>query len=390
MERAQVEIGKSKIRLRGLIKSKFGKNWLRFNRRNTLQFIKFLAFGILVGNVACNSNASSLFLKVEKIEKAKQITLYENKDYPIGRIWDATISSDSLLWLLDMAAADIKLFNLDGKFIRKLSGRGEAANALQLPRTLEVTRDYILVADIGSKTTKWFNKEGTLIREISVNRLRPIIGNTKLISENKILHAALWDGTTDFTTAIHLIDSSGKILQKLGSYPSEYDDYVLTGNRQIDYNPQTKTYVITFLQSPALVIGNLANGEEKTLAFEKERSKYISSNRPKGIIPSLDLVNKLTLEEAANDRVLFLTDSILVRSYFHCTEESLKKRSSVLDKHFLEAYSIWGEYLGEVQLPGRLHGKHGDLLLIEESDEPDNRIFGLYALNFKKTNIMPN
>lgn len=357
----------------------------RFKRMGFVTAIHFFVIGFIFNVPGCRSNSDRLSIKLGELEKIRQIKLTENKDHPIGRIFDAAISSDSILHLLDLAAADIKLFKLDGTFIRKLCGRGDRKNDLSLPRTLEVTRDYILVADMGLNCTKWFDREGKLIREVFVNGFRPVIGNTKLISENRILHAALWDGRANLKTPVHLIDSTGKILQKLGKYPKEYSNYALMGNVQIDFNLTHDTYIITFNQSPAIFIGNLSNGNGKLYSFDEERAKYISTNRSKNSRLSEAETNKLTLEEAFSDRVLFLTDSIFIRSYFRCTEESLRKKSLVLPKHCLQAYSIAGEFLSEVSLPGRLHGKFGDHLLLEESDEPDNHIFGLYKVNFEKT-----
>ncbi|MGH7495167.1 MAG: 6-bladed beta-propeller [bacterium] len=338
----------------------------------------------LLSHTGCISKPESLFMKLERIEKVRHIRLVENQNYPLGRIFDASISPDSVLHVLDIGAADIKLFNLDGTFIKKLGGRGQGPNELQVPRTMEVTKDYIVVADIGSKLTKWFDREGKLLRQISIDRLRPIMGNTRVVSENKLLHAALWDGSRNRKSAVHLIDSTGRILRSLGEFPEEYDNYELQGNRQIDFNHRKNTYVITFHQSPAMVIGNLTTGSGKMHAFEHERSKYISLNHPKGRFLTPELMEKLVLEEAYSDRVSFLTDSIVVRSYMRCSEESLKKRSMVLHKHFLQAYSTFGEVLGEVPLPGRLHAKYGDLLLVEEGDEPDNHIFGLYKAHFRR------
>jgi len=356
----------------------------RFTRIDFVTAIQFFVIGFICCVLGCRSNPERLSIKLGKLEKIRQIALLEKKDHPIGKIFDAAISADSIIHVLDLASADVKLFKLNGEFIRKICGRGDGKNNLSLPRTLEVTRDYILVADMGLNCTKWFDREGKLIREFEVKGFRPVIGNTKLISENKILHAALWDGRSDLTTPVRLIDSTGKILQKLGKFPKEYRNYVLMGNVQTDFDLATDTYIITFNQSPAIFIGKLSNGKGKLYPFDEERAKYISSNRSKNSQPSEAELNKLALEEALSDRVLFITDSMFIRSYFLCTEESLRKRSLVLPKHFLQAYSIAGEYLGEVPLPGRLHGKFGNHLLLEESDEPENHVLGLYQLNFER------
>jgi hypothetical protein len=292
----------------------------RFKRKGFVVAIQFFVIGFIFNFLSCRSNPNRLSIKLGELEKIRQIKLTENKDHLIGRIFDAAISSDSILHVLDLAAADIKLFKLDGTFIRKLCGRGDGKNDLSLPRTLEVTRDYMLIADMGLNCTKWFDREGKLIREVFVKGFRPVIGNTKLISENRILHAALWDGRAKLTTPVHLIDSTGKILQKLGKYPKEYNNYVLMGNVQIDFNLTNNTYIITFSQSPAIFIGKLSNGGGKLYPFDEERVKYISTNRSKNSRLSEAETNRLTLEEAFSDRVLFLTDSIFIPEF--CTEIS--------------------------------------------------------------------
>lgn len=340
--------------------------------------------GILLGMSGCKTQPVPLSIVLEGVEKTKQIKLTESRDYPIGRIFDAAMSRDSVLHLLDIASADVKLFSFEGRFIKKIGGRGEGRNELRLPRTLEVIGRDMLVGDMGSSSTKWFNREGDLVREIVIGGFRIVIGNTKMVDQDKILHAALWDGSPDLTTPLYLVDINGTILKNLGKFPVEYRSYELTANTQIDFDASNGNYVIAYHQSPALFIGNLSKDNGKLFALEEERPRYISSNRPLDPRASGTDINDLVLEEALGDRVLFLADSVIVRSYLRCTAESLKRGSMVMHRHFLQAYSRGGEQLGEVPLPGRLHGRFRDWLLVEESDEPGNHTFGLYSVHFKK------
>ncbi len=312
------------------------------------------------------------------LKKIKEIKLIEDKNHVIGKIFQIEILADSVLFILDMTAADIKKYDINGNYIETLFKRGNGPNELRAPRALKVNQNSILVGDIGFDCTKWFSHDGKLIRQVFVDRTSVAIGNIEQIDNFHLLHGALRDPQREFKQPLYLIDTSGNVKKKLGSYPEEYKDFDLDGTVRFDVHP-SGTFFLSFLQSPALYIGTIYSDEGKMFPNTEKRTKYISKNRsPQQRELSIQEAEKLACEEAYNYKVIFWNDSLLLRAYSRPTEESQKIRSMVRHKNFIEIYSVTGEFYGEIQINGRLHARSGNYLVVEENDEPNNRLLVMY------------
>jgi hypothetical protein len=344
---------------------------------------------LLLGFLSCkNSNEDTLQKKKSSFKvslvRTRELQLKNDTKYPVGKVSGAAISPDSILVLLDAASADVKEYDLNGNFIRKLFARGEGPNLLKAPRSIEVTKDFIFVGDTGFNCTKWFTRTGQLIKQLFLNNYRVIEGDIKMVNSSTIIHGGLLDESSKSIKAILVLDTAGNAMARLGAYPEEYKTYDLSRSNSFDVNSKG-SYVISWMQSPAVCIGELKSGEEKLFPNAENRVSYISKNhKPKPYqVTQIEELFKLAREENLNYKVLFLNDSIFVRAYCRPNEKSQKSKSMVLNDNFMSVYTIDNDFLGEFPISGVLHCKFGNELLIEENDEPDNRKFGLYKITIQ-------
>lgn len=275
---------------------------------------------------------------------------------------------------------------MDGQFKGVISKKGKGPNQLLSPRSLYVGKQYILIGDNGLYATKSFSKDGQLVRAIILEDYQPVTGDLIEIQEDKILHAGLWDGTYSYESLALLIDTTGKILEKIGRVPPEYFEYKsLEGTTFLDCDKQGN-YVITVQHSSALIMGNVFDKQTKTFELSEKREKYVTDFFRKDL--RKEKPNEKDLMEAAlkvcyNSCVKFLNDTIIVRAYYRPTEEAMKQGSPLRCNHYCEFYTTQGKFLGEENVKGQLREVYNGQLVIEESDEPDNRIFSFYSPLFK-------
>lgn len=83
-------------------------------------------------------------------------------------IMDAKSIGEDLLAVVDYRAQEIRLFGIDGRFVRSVGGRGQGPGEFAgAPLITFVPPDTIIAWDPGNKRMSWFTTEGLLAKEFS-------------------------------------------------------------------------------------------------------------------------------------------------------------------------------------------------------------------------------
>jgi hypothetical protein len=353
------------------------------NKNVTVKNMKLTVFvlGILFFLGCKKENASYAF---QEIKEYKKIKLNE-KDKPIGNVISINITQDSLIYLLDMSASDIKCYDMQGEWKGSIGGKGKGPNQLLSPRSMCIDERGFFVGDVGFLSIKRIDRSGQLISMIQVEGYRPTTGDMIKIDNDKILTTGLWDGRYENQLVVTVIDTTGKIVNKFGKMPTEYSEYkTLSGGAMLDVNKNGE-FVISFDQSPALVFGNVSKGVLETWSFQEKKSRYLDDLFKKENL-TIEELDKVNLKIMYNTRIKFLNDSVIVRSHMLPTEKALKQGSSISANHFIEFYTKEGRFLGESSIKGQMRAVFNNSIVVEESDDPDNRQICFYHVIFKSEN----
>ncbi|MCS7014351.1 MAG: hypothetical protein RMI34_10830 [Chloroherpetonaceae bacterium] len=318
----------------------------------------------------------------------KRICLPESP-HPVGYIARAILSEDSCIYLLDISASDVKVFDFDGNLKQRLFSKGNGPLNLRKPRSLGISKTQIVVGDVGFYAFKVFDASGTrLLRSIFVEGFRPVLGDTKFIDDNQFLTTGFWDGEREYASNSSMrrypaavIDSLGRFIKKIGCYPEEYQQYpALDGTAYLDMNNRSE-YVITFSQSPAILFGSVKREDFVLWEFVDRRQRYIIPELAKAE-PTEEFWKKINLRIFYNTGIYFLNDSVFVRSFAIHNERSVKSGSFVSGKNYCEFFRTDGSLIGEVETKGMLLTARNNLLVVQEKDEPDNQVIVFYKAIF--------
>ncbi len=313
------------------------------------------------------------------LTKSREIILSEENN-PIGVVSSARFSEDSTLYLLDISASDIKVYDFFGKYIKRIGGKGKGPDQLLSPRNFCVSKEHVVVGDLGNYTFKWFSLEtGKVSKIYTFKKYRPVFGES-ILFENQIITTGLWDGRQTYEDAVLILDSSGNVKNSVGKYPAEYPEYQkLDGTAYIDIN-QKGDLLISFIQSPSISIINLLNGTQKTESFEINRGKYVSEKFKQDKL-TMEEFEKINLSICYNTCIRYFNDTLIVRGFAKHNEKSVTEGSFINAFNSLEIYSDNFEKIGEFEIKGTLRDVKNGFIVVEECDEPNKRIYAFYKIN---------
>lgn len=96
------------------------------------------------------------------------------------------VSEDGTIYVLDGKAANIKVFDSSGKFLKTIGRRGQGPGEFGRPESFSITpRDEIAVNDPGRRSIQFLDKDGNFLRQIPVNQ--PFFIGPRFISNGDMI-----------------------------------------------------------------------------------------------------------------------------------------------------------------------------------------------------------
>jgi hypothetical protein len=95
----------------------------------------------------------------------------ESADYVFAAISSVAVSDDGTIIVFDQKDMNIKVFDRDGKFLRKFGRAGEGPGELSLPKAIHFTaRDEVVVVDMNRRLSL-FKPSGEFVRTVSAGSM---------------------------------------------------------------------------------------------------------------------------------------------------------------------------------------------------------------------------
>jgi hypothetical protein len=346
------------------------------------KMIKSVLFILVLSTVACVKKEESPSLSFEKIST---ILLEEPPDIKIGRIAVASLASDTSFFVLDISSKKVIHYAKTGEVLSVILTKGKSPNEIDNPFGMCLDKDNLYVTEDGVCIKK-FTQDGKFIKQIFISddNLIPSQGVITTIAENNLLINSLFESLEHPKIPLFIMDTSGVVVERIGAYPDVYQNYWLLA--KCDYAlSANKKVLVCFYQSDDLYYYDF---REKSGHFIKPRTqsnRYISSKRKKRS-ESIEELIKLSRIEAGNIGIYHVNDSIAVRTFDIQNEVSQQKQSFVLRDNYIQFLYLQKDNTFIESTPQKIGGviraKLGDVYIVEESDEPDKRQFGLYKIVF--------
>jgi len=121
--------------------------------------------------VVKNPNKPLYGAGVFSLEEDLAIGGEDNANYVFAEISSVAVSGDGTIFVLDQKDKNVKVFDRDGKFLRKFGNAGEGPGELSMPISIHCTaRDEIIVVDM-SRRLSFFKLSGEFVRTVSASSL---------------------------------------------------------------------------------------------------------------------------------------------------------------------------------------------------------------------------
>ncbi len=359
-------------------------------------------FFLLTYFFSCKSQEARLIDKESmfvKLELIKKIGLQEKDSIKVGNARFIKTDEDTNLYIMDWSSSNIKVFSKNGNFVRTIGKSGKGPNELSSPMYFCFKGDEIWISEFDIDAFKVFSKEGKFLRKVSVIRsIEADTASAKAKFGNVVMkmflgrfvidkNGAIWypgiDNNTFIGKPVVIIDSSGKMVKTVGEYPKEFlgTDWAYSGSF-VDI--LGSKYVIGFAKSSSFILADLDRNSQEWIATNKKSKPYISEKRPKKYEGDIELARKISMGEVSNSFYAMLNEDVILREYGTITERSIQYKSDTHRDNYIELIDCKNNIFQTIKIEGRVccFDKDKRMLLIEESDEPDNRRFGLYKVEF--------
>ena len=182
-------------------------------------------------------------LKLSEIRLEKDLVIQNNsQEYLFENIKDIKIDKTGDIYVLDQRAANIKVFDNSGNFIKIIGNKGKGPGEFIRPVEMEFFNDTLIVSDSDLRRFSYFDNNGNYIKSKKLTNDQP--GTFEISSENMILNSStVMVGIDTKKTLINsynrdfeLMDSFGEAKQfkhPFKNYVMNFSNFVLTSEDKI-------------------------------------------------------------------------------------------------------------------------------------------------------------
>jgi len=188
------------------------------------------------------------------------------------------------IYVSDQKIHAVMCFDSSGKFIRKIGKQGQGPGDFLTPSAVVVTKDYIVVRDIGNSRFQYLDLVGKYLRSFKVFKQY----TSFVINENDLVIGAPMQFSRDnVSKLIDILSPEGKLLYSFGEPLIFKYDYVTLNKVKLGLNKKGELFV-AFHYFPIVRKYSLKGKllaeyriENKTMDDKVEFNKRMNSNRPK-------------------------------------------------------------------------------------------------------------
>ena len=152
---------------------------------------------------------SSLFKSV------RTVILETGEDFLIGNISTIHVFDGHIYILDSRKAKGLYVFDMEGRFIRKIGGLGQGPGEYLEPAdfTLDTNNGIIYICDMKNRVHK-YNLDGTFIHTITIQAPNSTIAFIQFYNDNLYSSHIWWDKTSNDSLLLEIDPNDGKILSQ--------------------------------------------------------------------------------------------------------------------------------------------------------------------------------
>jgi hypothetical protein len=323
---------------------------------NLLALTAFSGSRIYYRKIIQNGKGASIGLLQLKEERAIEES---GSGYQLLKPTRIISDKDGNIYVLDYIAAEIKIFDRDGKYVKKAGRSGVGPGELDGANDIFISKNEIGANCGARRIIVYFSITGKYLRTI---KLPFLLSQTKADSEGN-LYGVIFNGT----------DEKEPLLQIVRYSPSTGSHSIMASKRWKEPAPFTATLTFAMLKDDQLVVGNSDNGyvvrifnKMGTLIREIKKEFKLTKIRDEEIKKMMNFgpspVGIPKYYEPYYRVYTAESGIILVEVHDKITEEGIVQ---------LNVFNEQGEYLGDIKIKRCLdyYWINGKLFTIQDDSE---------------------
>jgi hypothetical protein len=285
-------------------------------------------------------------------------------EYMFSYIRSIAVDEEERIYVLDWKEALVKVFDLNGKYLKTIGKKGQGPGEFQSPLTLMITSQNELVVEDIARALSFFSLEGKFIRNLSTATIRAL--SFDIDSEGNMIANVIVREKENPRYELRKFDSELNFLYALGSSPlpsvnrSGFNPFIPTIRAAINQKDQIITgypekYEIKIFDKSGTFIRRIMKEYDPVEITEEEIKEATE-----GLPPDM----KFSIPKYHNAYSWFITDDegrIFVRTY---------ERTADGKGYYCDVFDEEGKYIAKILLSFTPRiWKNNKIYTIEEDEE---------------------
>lgn len=296
-------------------------------------------------------------------------------EYNFLQIFSIYVDNEERIYVTDYKEANIKVFDKEGKLLRKIGGKGEGPGELSRPGTVFVTpKDEIVVLDSDRLSLNYYTIEGDFITSKSIGFS---LYGPQIDSDGNAVGAVMTRNNEARVMELRKYDSDFNLLFIIGSVPLSPRKILRVGLPKIYWHVLKNDNVVYGVSENYEIKVIISDGKTKKkiikeydpVSITNDEKKQYEKNRPPGVkieIPKYHTAfQRFLLDEKGN---------ILVQTW-----EKIREGNG----YFCDIFNSEGKYVTKIPLHFTPRIWRKNKLYSIEEDEEGFQVVKRYKVNWK-------
>jgi len=302
------------------------------------------------------------------------------EEYMFSEVRSIATDDNGRIYVLDYKENNVKIYDKNGKFVKKFGKQGQGPGEFHLPRTVIITnQDEILVQNI--RSSAFFSLEGDFKRSLSAAQVR--LGQINIDSDGNITSLCIIREYENPRYELKKFDSELNYLYSLGSSP-------LPNARRDGFNPLFPVLRWNVINRNQIVCGYMKEYELKVFDAKGNLIRKILKKYTPLEVTQEDVDERLQGEELPPQ----LKESMVIPKY-HCPFRRMiaddegrifvwtYERVADGEGYYYDVFDAEGKYIAKVPLKSRPFLFKNSKLYTVEEDEGGYQYVKRYKVTWK-------
>ena len=210
----------------------------------------------------------------------------ESEEEMFGELTSIDVDSDGNIYILDRKVKKVKIFDSEGKFLRKFGKDGQGPGEMNVPITIQViSNDELVVSDALNQRLMFYSLEGEFKREMSTavkalgltlplfDSQGNILGQQIVPTEEKLMREVRkYDGELNSLFTVASIDNTNLVQGKIN--PFQVVIFYQLGKDNAIYCSNPDAYEIKVLNTEGKMVRRILKDYDSVNVTEKDKEDF--------------------------------------------------------------------------------------------------------------------